>query len=188
MKLISMSCPSCGAALEVNADLKSGICNYCGRPFAIDPEVIHVQHDVSEDAGYKFEKGRIKAQEEAQARARRIAEAEAERKRLEEERQMRQAEEYRAQQKKAEKISRLIAMFGAFIAIMGFLMILLGLSSGERFNVVTLYGCGMLLIAIVCAVLNIYINKRNHIERRMSDPIVIIGIVVVAIIRIIVGP
>ena len=184
MKLISMSCPSCGAALEVNADLKSGICNYCGRPFAIDPEVIHVQHDVSEDAGYKFEKGRIKAQEEAQAKERRIAEAEAERKRLEEERQMRQAEEYRAQQKKAEKRSNLFAVLGGLSALIGLVMLFI---PKEAFSLSKFIGTVFIIGTAVCIFFIAKIYKQYKIKRSKDDIFALVVFIVIAVIRLIAG-
>ena len=181
MKLVEMSCPKCSAKLEVNADLKFATCNYCGNQFILDDEVIRVQHELSEQAGYNFEKGRIKAQEEAQERARRIAAADAEKRRLE-------AEAYSAKQKRATSLSRMFAMLGAFIAIMGFLIILLGLSGGTRASGPLIYGCGLLVAAIVCAVLNVKINKRYGLVQRKSDPLVIAVIVVIAFIRLISGP
>jgi len=64
MKLINMSCPNCGAALQVNSELKQAQCNYCGNLFYMDDEVQHIQFDNAEDAGYMFEKGRQRAEEE----------------------------------------------------------------------------------------------------------------------------
>lgn len=64
MKLISMTCPNCGASLQVDADKKKLTCNYCGNNLFIDDEVQHVQYDNAEDAGYQFERGRQRAQAE----------------------------------------------------------------------------------------------------------------------------
>ena len=64
MKLINMSCPNCGAALQVNPELKQAQCNYCGNLFYMDDEVQHIQFDNAEDAGYLFEKGRQRAEED----------------------------------------------------------------------------------------------------------------------------
>lgn len=41
-------------------------CPYCGRKFIIDDEVQHVRYDNAEQAGYEFEKGRQRAQREAE--------------------------------------------------------------------------------------------------------------------------
>lgn len=65
MKIISMSCPNCGASLQVNADKKKLTCNYCGNYFFLDDEVQHIQYDNAEEAGYQFERGRQRAQAEA---------------------------------------------------------------------------------------------------------------------------
>lgn len=65
MKLINLTCPQCGAQLQVDADKKTVYCQYCGAKLLIDDEVQHVQYDNAEQAGYQFEKGRQRAQNEA---------------------------------------------------------------------------------------------------------------------------
>lgn len=67
MKLIDTTCPKCGANLRVDADRQSVFCEYCGAEILIDDEVQHLQIDNAESAGYAFEKGRQRAQNEAQA-------------------------------------------------------------------------------------------------------------------------
>ena len=67
MKLIDTTCPKCGANLRVDADRQSVFCEYCGGQILIDDEVQHLQIDNAESAGYAFEKGRQRAQSEAQA-------------------------------------------------------------------------------------------------------------------------
>lgn len=67
MKLIDTTCPKCGANLHIDADRKSAFCEYCGAQLLIDDEVQHLQIDNAESAGYAFEKGRQRAQNEAQA-------------------------------------------------------------------------------------------------------------------------
>ena len=66
MKLIDMTCPHCSAQLKVDADKAQAICEHCGATVLIDEEVQHVQYDNAEEAGYNFEKGRQRAQKEAQ--------------------------------------------------------------------------------------------------------------------------
>ena len=67
MKLIDTTCPKCGANLRIDADRKQAFCEYCGAQILIDDEVQHLQIDNAESAGYAFEKGRQRAQNEAQA-------------------------------------------------------------------------------------------------------------------------
>ena len=67
MKLIDTTCPKCGANLRVDADRQSAFCEYCGGQILIDDEAQHLQIDNAESAGYAFEKGRQRAQSEAQA-------------------------------------------------------------------------------------------------------------------------
>lgn len=66
MKLIDLTCPHCSAHLQVNAENKRAVCEYCGTTILIDDEVQHIQYDNAEEAGYNFEKGRQRAQAEAQ--------------------------------------------------------------------------------------------------------------------------
>ena len=63
MKLVEISCPSCGANIHVEEDTKSVKCAYCQKEFFVDDEVKKVQHSVTNaaQAGYDFERGRIKA-------------------------------------------------------------------------------------------------------------------------------
>ena len=64
MKLVNFTCPGCGAQLNVDADLKQATCQFCGITFPIDDEAQHVKFDGAEQAGYDFEKGRQRAQQE----------------------------------------------------------------------------------------------------------------------------
>lgn len=64
MKLIDTTCPHCGSALKIDPTNKNATCEYCGAALLIDDEVQHVQYDNAEEAGYKFEKGRQRAQAE----------------------------------------------------------------------------------------------------------------------------
>ena len=68
MKLIDMQCPHCGAHLKVDIESKQAACEHCGANILIDDEVQHVQYDNAEEAGYKFEKGRQRAQAEERRR------------------------------------------------------------------------------------------------------------------------
>ena len=67
MKLIDMTCPRCSASMKVDVDTENKFvtCEYCGSIIMIDNEVQHIQFDQAEDAGYRFEKGRQRAQAEA---------------------------------------------------------------------------------------------------------------------------
>ena len=58
MKMISLTCPECGADLETTSDRSILFCEYCGRK-------IMIEHDESErQKGYDYERGRMKAQAE----------------------------------------------------------------------------------------------------------------------------
>lgn len=64
MKLMDMSCPHCGAQLRVNSELRHVQCEYCDSILLIDNEQSRTQYDNSEEAGYRFELGRQRAQAE----------------------------------------------------------------------------------------------------------------------------
>lgn len=66
MKIVDTTCKKCGANLHIDAGCKSAFCEYCGAQILIDDEVQHMQIDNAESAGYEFEKGRQRAQQEAQ--------------------------------------------------------------------------------------------------------------------------
>ena len=58
MKMISLTCPECGAELETTSDRSLLFCEYCGRK-------ILIEHNESEhQKGYEYERGRMKAQAE----------------------------------------------------------------------------------------------------------------------------
>ena len=65
MKLVDLKCPNCGAELTFEASSRAAYCSYCGAKLALDDEVMHVHYDNAEEAGYAFERGRIRAQNEA---------------------------------------------------------------------------------------------------------------------------
>ena len=67
MRIVDTTCTKCGANLHIDADRKIAFCEYCGAQLLIDDEVQHLQIDNAESAGYAFEKGRQRAQNEAQA-------------------------------------------------------------------------------------------------------------------------
>lgn len=65
VKIVNLTCPGCGARLEVDMDRKMAFCGYCGAALPVDGEIQKVQFDGAEKAGYEFEKGRQRAQAEA---------------------------------------------------------------------------------------------------------------------------
>lgn len=67
MKLIDLKCPRCGATLKNIRDRNNIVCQYCGNSFVLDDETKVVRYDSesAEEAGYQFEKGRLRAQNES---------------------------------------------------------------------------------------------------------------------------
>ena len=68
MKLVQVKCENCGATMMVPEDSTSVKCEYCDSVFALDDEAAHVKFDNAKQAGYEFERGRIRAQKEESAR------------------------------------------------------------------------------------------------------------------------
>ncbi len=65
MKLVEMKCKNCGAVLKEDAEAKEVKCSFCNTIFKVDDEVQHHKFDDAEQTGYEFEKGKIRAREEA---------------------------------------------------------------------------------------------------------------------------
>jgi uncharacterized membrane protein YhaH (DUF805 family)/DNA-directed RNA polymerase subunit RPC12/RpoP len=67
---VDVSCPFCGAKLEIETAQSFVTCEHCGKQIFVDDEVERIEHHFSaegvEDIGYQFEKGRLKAQKDAQ--------------------------------------------------------------------------------------------------------------------------
>ena len=66
MQLVKLICPNCGARLEVDGSLQKAFCQYCGTALLVDRGKRSMEWDNAEEAGYQFERGRLKAQREAQ--------------------------------------------------------------------------------------------------------------------------
>ncbi len=65
MKLVELKCPNCGSNLKVDENSTLVLCQFCGTQFKVDNVVKHIQYDNAEQTGYEFEKGRMKAKEDA---------------------------------------------------------------------------------------------------------------------------
>ena len=65
MKLIELSCPRRGAVLKVDPSNTQAHCEHCGAVLLIDYEVRTIRVEDAEEVGYNFEKGRQRAQAEA---------------------------------------------------------------------------------------------------------------------------
>ena len=50
--------------MRVITDAGRAVCDYCGTTVLIDDEITRVEYTNAEEAGYKFEKGRLRAQAE----------------------------------------------------------------------------------------------------------------------------
>ena len=70
MRLVSMTCPNCGAQLQVDIDRTQVYCENCGTKLLMQDDVHHIVYDNAEDAGYRFEMGRLRAQEEIEKKNR----------------------------------------------------------------------------------------------------------------------
>ena len=64
MKLIQTKCPQCGANMIFNANSKQAVCEYCGMTLLVDEGATSIKCINAEEAGYNFEKGRLRARAE----------------------------------------------------------------------------------------------------------------------------
>ncbi|MBQ7688687.1 MAG: TFIIB-type zinc ribbon-containing protein [Clostridia bacterium] len=64
MKIVQLTCPACGATLQTDDEHKTLTCEYCGNVLLVDKEIEQPSYDASEEAGYAFEKGRLRARAE----------------------------------------------------------------------------------------------------------------------------
>ncbi len=64
MKLVHLKCPNCNSDLVIHEQEHEAVCESCGSKFYVDNENQIIEHKMSENAGYEFEKGRQRAQEE----------------------------------------------------------------------------------------------------------------------------
>lgn len=61
MKLKELKCENCGADLKINSETKEVKCEYCHTKFKVDHGMFF---EDMEQAGYEFEKGKLRAQKE----------------------------------------------------------------------------------------------------------------------------
>lgn len=74
MKIVDVSCPACGSRLEITDTQDFVTCEHCGKQFFVDDEIKrserridhHYYAEDAEKAGYQFEKGRMRARQEAE--------------------------------------------------------------------------------------------------------------------------
>ena len=59
MKVISVQCPSCGAALSIEEGRTKCFCQYCGTPITVDDGSININQHVEQNINYKGEHASI---------------------------------------------------------------------------------------------------------------------------------
>ena len=64
MRLISITCPNCGAKLQATPNVKKLTCDYCNCDVMVDDEVNRFRLQDAEQAGDEFEIGRQRALKE----------------------------------------------------------------------------------------------------------------------------
>ncbi len=67
MAAIDMTCPACGARLQLDDRMRQAFCTYCGHQMILERGQQMDEEDYHE-AGYQFEMGRIRAQREEEQR------------------------------------------------------------------------------------------------------------------------
>ena len=66
LRLLQTTCPHCGAPMKVKRTAQQIVCEYCGATSVWETNPWQVEYVNTEQAGYEFEKGRIRAREEAE--------------------------------------------------------------------------------------------------------------------------
>ncbi len=68
MKMIDMTCPKCGAIMQVDAEKEKAVCQYCGALFLLEQEdTLEEIQAKAEAKAYGYHKGKLAAQERAAA-------------------------------------------------------------------------------------------------------------------------
>ena len=60
MRLVKMTCPNCGAELELDAERTQAFCTYCGNKLYIDDESIKITNRIIDEARLKEAEVRLK--------------------------------------------------------------------------------------------------------------------------------
>lgn len=60
MRLIKMTCPNCGAALELDAERTQAFCTYCGNKLYIEDDSIKITNRIIDEARLKEAEVRLK--------------------------------------------------------------------------------------------------------------------------------
>jgi len=68
VKLVEIKCKNCGAKLEIGDSERDYYCEFCHSSYKLDDGIQHIKYDNMEQAGYEFEKGKIKARQEEKER------------------------------------------------------------------------------------------------------------------------
>lgn len=58
VKLVDLTCPKCGAAIQVNPELQKYICGYCGSELLVEDEIQKSRIANGRELGYQQERGR----------------------------------------------------------------------------------------------------------------------------------
>ena len=68
MKMVDMTCPKCGAVMQVDAEKEKAVCEYCGALFLLEKEdTLEEIQAKAEAKAYGYHKGKLAAQERAAA-------------------------------------------------------------------------------------------------------------------------
>ena len=64
LRLLQTTCPHCGAPMKVKRTSQQIACEYCGATSVWETNPWQVEYVNTEQAGYEYEKGRIRARKE----------------------------------------------------------------------------------------------------------------------------
>lgn len=93
MKLLDLTCTSCGAKLQIDSSSSKCFCQYCGNEMILDKEIQEHKLIGGYEFGYDQEMGRLKAQKDFEEQCKREEQIKQQRKAEQEEKQRLMREE-----------------------------------------------------------------------------------------------
>lgn len=158
MKILNMNCPNCKGQLTIDMENKRATCAHCGTVVLIDDEIQHFQYDNAEDAGYNFEKGRMKAWEERERQENEARQREVQQREFARQQEMTRRKALAEQQKKKPNVALIVTL-----SIVGTVLVVL---------LICCAGCGLLAKMVNSSQPGTIVSSEN-IESESTSEIVL---------------
>ena len=128
VKILNMNCPNCKGQMKIDMENKQATCEHCGTVVLIDDEIQHLQYDNAEDAGYNFEKGRMKAWEERETQEKEARQREFQQRELQRQQELERRKALQEQQRKKPNVALIVALCILGTVILSLLICCVGCS------------------------------------------------------------